>query len=425
MSSLSKSKFVASSLGASASAWNAVSALKNVDKDSTYLEEAIRKVRGHPDFKDLPSAEIKQQAKKLTSTESMKEYFSEYLTLAQRNVLQVTAASGDPQITTASSQNGDLQVATASGPDSSVKVTTTPTKESVLQASTQDKVQQAEEASVNTDPSDSDCPEAPKLDPYSHVRNVATFPVKLFLTSLPPDDMIADNGYASLLETTYGPMHASLQVGHTMIEWSPYHLVVPHFNVPSEAVIKTDITRSLKVASELRTKAREYRKSRRGTITGEVDLLYEISKSISSVIEAVIQVVVSWNRYKYFHTYGTNSQHFVQNIMAVLGIEELPLASQNLSAYIGRLKGEFRSKTHVSFRSHAELDSYVGGRVGKLSTSEMEYLLTEYYRFHVASRAGAVHATTEWRCEEEECQMQRLEREIDGKELLITSLRLT
>lgn len=206
-----------------------------------------------------------------------------------------------------------------------------------------------------------------------------------------------------------------------MIEWGTHDLVVPHRNIPTEPVIKTDITRSLKVAAELRARAKDYRSSRRGTITGEVDLLYEIKKSIQTVIESVIQVMVSWNRYKHFHTYGTNSQHFVQNIIAVLGIEEMPLPSTNLSAYIGRLRSE--TTTQTSFRTHARLDSYTRERIGELRTNEMEYLLTEYYRFHVASRVEAMHeAEGEWNCKEVDCQMQSLEHAIDRKELLITSL---
>lgn len=388
----SRSEFPSSSRSVSASMHGAVAAFKNTDKDSTYLEDVMKKVRDHPNFKDLSSAGIKQQAKKLTSTELMKEYFSDYFTFAQDNILQVTS------------------------------MTPAPTTEASRHEATA-----ANSTNVGINTSDIDSEEATTVEStFSHVQNVAAFPVKLYLTSFPSDkNMNTDNTFASTLETIYGPMQASLQIGYTMIEWTSHGLVVPHFNIPSEAVIKTDITRSLKIASELRQKAREYKSSRRGTVTGEVDLMFEISKSISAVVEAVIQVIVSWNRYKYFHAYHANSQHFVQNIIAVLGIEELPLPSQNLSAYVGRLKTEFQSNGHKSFKSHAELDSYVGQTIGKLSTSEMEYLLTEYYRFHVTSRAGAIHGDGEWRCKERDCQVQRLEREIDGKELLITSLRLT
>lgn len=402
---------------------------KSTEKDSTYLEEVIKKVRDHPDFQNLSSAEAKQQAKKLTSTELMKEYFSEYFTLAQDRVLQVSQGP-ENSVVQENPQDDDLQVTTAAATDSvahapeDLHVTTQDITTEQTTVITE-AVEQLEAAS-NADQPVASGGATNSTSPFSHVQKVAAFPVKLYLTPLPPDaNMTAGNNHASTLETAYGPMQASLQIGYTMVEWSSHHLVVPHFNIPSEAVIKTDITRSLKIASELREKAKEYKKFHRGTVTGEIDLMFEISKSVSSAIETVIQVIVSWNRYKYFHAYGSNSQHFVQNVIAVLGIEELPISSQNLSAYIGKLKDEFQGETHRSFHSHAKLDAYVKQNIGNLRTSEMEYLLTEYYRFHVASRVGAVRTEGEWRCTEEECQAQRLEREIDGKELLITSLRLT
>ena len=393
MSSLPKS------IAASRSSCNKlVSSFKHEkEKDATHLPQVIEKVRDHPEFHGLPKAEIKKLAKKLSDTELMKEYFSEYL---QEN-------THTPQVKSSPCPEGtDIGLqATASA----VMGTTG-----------------GGGASINPDITESSASicsmDATHSDNFSRIQRIAAFPVKLFLTALPPDiTTTQDNTFASTLETKYGPMHASLQIGQMMLEWGPHHLVVPHRNIPTEPVIKTDITRSLKVAAELRERAKDYRssRSRRGSITGEVDLLFEIRKSIQSVIESVIQVMVSWNRFKYFHTYATNSQHFVDNIIAVLGIEEMPLPSNNLSDYIGRLKND--TTTQTSFRSHAKLDSYTRERIGELRTNEMEYLLTEYYRFHVASRVGAVREG-EWECQAVDCQMQALERAIDRKELLITSL---
>ena len=205
-----------------------------------------------------------------------------------------------------------------------------------------------------------------------------------------------------------------------MLEWGPHHLVVPHTNIPTELVIKTDITRLLNVAAELQARVKDCKSSRscRGSITGKVDLLFEIGKSVQSMIESVIQVMVSWNRYRYFHTFYTNGQLFVQNILTVLGIDGIPLPSTNLCDYIGRLRND--TTTQTSFRSHANLDSYTRERIGELRTNEMEYLLTEYYRFHMASRVEAVHEG-DWKCKEVDCQMKCLECTIDKKDLLITT----
>jgi hypothetical protein len=412
----------------------AASSLWKTDKDASYLEDVIKKVRRHPGFKKLSSAaDVKLEAKRLTSMETiMKKYFSEYFTIAQDDILQTTkeqngalqdttavhAPDGDTirpdtdgvQVSTnqaaSVTENSegsinttapeDLQVTSISG--SVLQVTTRPNADDFLQVSTRQLTSVMEQSGAETN-----------------------FTVKLYLTSLPADP--TDDRAWTALENLYEPLHASLQIGHTMIEWTPHSLVVPHPNIPSESVIKSDITKTLNISSEIREKVKAYRRSNKnGTVTGEVDLMFEVTKSISFVIHEVVEVVVSWNRYKHFDAYGSNSQQFVQNVIKKLGIEELQLPNHNLNAYIGRLKGEFKSMAHRSFISHAELDNYTKQRIGDLSTSEMEYLLTEYYRFHIASRAEAVHKEGQWKCMEKDCQVQILQREVDGKELLITSL---
>ena len=342
------------------------------EKDPCYMGQVVTKLKEHPNYAKLPLTQIKQESRKLTDTQQMKEYFSKYL-------LDV--------------QMSDLQVRGEDTPGASIN-----------------------EASADHSPGASVV-----VSPAS----LASLPVKLHLTALPCDRQI-ENEYASMLEERYGPMHAALQIGDTIIEWSSHSVVVPHGNVPQEPLIKADITQSLKIASELREKAKEYRASRTRNITGEIDLMFEISKSVYSMIEAVIQVIVTWNRYKHFHPFSVNSQHFIQNIFAVLGIEELPFLNASFSDYINNLKEDFRRATNnSSFTCHADLDNYVQQRLGEMGTGEMEYLLTEYYRFHLVGRTAAVHMPEggEWICKESNCLMNRLESAIAGKELLIASLR--
>ncbi len=356
----------------------AISSFGKNEKDCSYLEQVVKKLKDHPDYAKLPLAQVKQEARKLTDTQQMKEFFSEYLQTAQMSVLQATEDN------------------------------TTGAAVSINEASA-DHSMNGSGARV-----------------MSPVHTMASFPVKLHLTAL-PCDREGENDYASMLEERYGPMHAALQIGHTIIEWTSHSVIIPHHNIPQEPLIKADVTQSLTIASELRAKAREYRASRTRSITGEIDLMFEISKSVQSMIEAVIQVIVTWNRYKHFHPFSVNSQHFIQNIFVVLGIEELPFLNASFSDYVTKLKQDFKSATNnTSFTCHAELDNYVQQKIGEMGTGEMEYLLTEYYRFHLMSREAAVYtvdADVEWTCKEPNCLMPRLESAIAGKDLLITSLR--
>ena len=348
---------------------------KHEEKDSMYLGQVVQKLQKHPDYAKLPLLEVKQEARKLTDTKLLKGYFSAELQSVQMSVLQAT------------------------GED------------------------HAQGVCIN----EASAEHSPGARATTPVHSMASFPVKLHLTALPHDQVIQGNDYASMLEERYGPMHAALQVGHTMIEWTSHSLVIPHRNVPREPLIKRDVTQYLDIAAELRVKAKEYRGSQRTSITGEIDLMFKISESIVSLIEKVIQVIATWNRFKYFNPYIVNSKHFVQNVIAALGIKELPFLNPSLRNYVGQLKQNFKAATNdMSFGSHAELDNYVQQRIGEMRTDEMEYLLTEYYRFHVASREALVHAAntdSEWNCDEPNCLMQRLESAIAGKELLIASLQ--
>ena len=370
-------------------------------KDPTYIADVNGKLAKHPDFRNKSRKEIKNWAQKLTSMESVKEYFSEYLEHTRDTILRVTAKTRGKGITDPSDDDFvDLGASDSHAANGASVTESRPHGASIASTG-------LESMSVNLDP----------------IHKVASFPLKLFLTPLPPDNMIVgENEVASLLETKYGPMHAALQVGNVMIEWTPYDLVVPHYNIPSDPVVKTDVTKLTQVASELREKAKEHRRKHQGAITGEVDLMFEISKSVELIVTSIVKVIVTWNRFYTFHTYNKNSQHFVENVLRMLGIEEVPIVNKDLSAYVDQLKGDFRREVETSFQNHAELDNYVRERISTLKTSDMEYLLTQYYRFHVASRTTAIGSKEEWRCMEEDCQMRRLERKINAKELLITSL---
>lgn len=76
-----------------------VSSLRH-EKEAAYLPQVIEKVKGHPDYRSLPTAETKKLAKKLSDIELMKEYFREYL---QEDTPQVTSSPGQ------GGTNGGLQ----------------------------------------------------------------------------------------------------------------------------------------------------------------------------------------------------------------------------------------------------------------------------------------------------------------------------
>lgn len=435
--------------------------LTSVEKKwSSYHQQVLEKLRKHPDYARAPTREVKILAQKLTETDLMEEFFADVLQfqVAQYSVLRAAEEEGerdpeaDPEAKPAGprveeEEEGERDPEAKPGgsrvveQDLGVSVDELKVTEGV--AGGLEVSAQANGATADTY-TDGTSLEAPPPDQQlesfpSRVKDLASFPVKLFLTPLPAprndrELLLAMGGpaaaasFTSMLEDRYGPMRAALQFGNTMIEWTPHNLVIPHSNIPSTPTIKTDITRSMRVASELRAKAREYKTSQRGTITGEVDLMVAISASIQEIVRKVIQTIVSWNRYKSYDVYCANSQHFAETVIKNLGIENLPLHNPDFTKYVEELKGKLReppSPETSSFRDHAQLDHYVRERQDGFSTGEMEYLLTQYYRLHLASREGHLDTAGEWSCEVKECQMQSLEQAINSKELLITSLPCT
>ena len=352
---------------------------KGSGKDPAYLPQVIEKLEAHSKKEnlDLSSTDLRQLALKLTNTELMEEYFSEH-TFDLRDIGDGILSVNTSEENSAASVNG-----ATNGEKTSSEAAPAATS---IGATRQDRSKQ-----------------------------IASFPVKLYLTALPQDSAVLNNTVASALEEKFGPMKASLQIGQTMIEWTPDHLVIPHFDIPTDPVIKTNITEQLGILAELRKKAKEKRTS----VMGEIDLFNKPKESIRSLIRDIIQVIVTYNRYHSYDVYIRNSQHFVQNVLVVLKIEDLSIQSEDLSKYITQLKDG--NPTQTKFRNHAELDSYVQQRINDLRTAEMEYLLTEYYRLHLASRTRA-DGMQEWKCEEKGCQRYVLEEHIAGKELLVKSL---
>lgn len=358
--------------------------------DKACVEDVLKKLKSHPEYKN--KSKLKELATTLCDTESLRTYFSDFLDITGNCVLALNPALSV----------NDGNESEASDTDGAEALTINRVNGGNSAAAT------VELASIP-----------------QHIKAVASsFPVKLFLTPLPCDATVTNgNSVASMLEVKFGPMHASLQIGSVMIEWTTSDLVIPHQNIPTEPLIKTDMTRHIGIAPELQQKAREYKGQERRSITGEIDLLYKMSESINSVISSVVQVIATYNRFYYYHPYSRNSQHFVQTVMAKMGIEELPVFSTSLDAYINELKTG--TTTQTNFESHAKLDYYVKQRINELETREMEYLLTEYYRIHLASRTESVLTDSlqeQWRCQEAECQMPLLEERISGRELLITSI---
>ena len=379
------------------------------ETNPSYLAQVEGKLKDHPTYRESSRAEIQKLAKKLTDPEEMEEYFREMpqLQIADYGVVKLSDVS--VSIKQDDDPGGELELTdTVEQPDTNEQ----PAAAAVAAAATSINTSQAAAAPITS--------HVDLLSSLScRVKDLTSFPVRLYLFPLPQDNMVGRNSYASMLEKKFGPMLASLQIGNTMLEWTPHHLVIPHYKIPEQPALITNFT---EMASQLQDQAKQ-RRARSGSVVGQVDLMLEVSKSVYDVIKTIIKVIVTWNRFNYYNISSRNSQDFAQHVMKMLGITDIPLSGLALNALQEKLRNDVQSTTRTVFGNHAFLDDYVRQRIHELRTREMEYLLTEYYRFHLQAREG--HAGAEsWTCEEPNCRMQSLEQNINGEEneLLLTSL---
>lgn len=309
--------------------------------DHAYVPGAVQKLEKLPHYSSCGQRDKRQLAEKLTSTEGMTTYFREYLHERNSFVLVHTPTPSSAESPASPSQEVNL-----------------------------------EESIILDDENGEDL-----------VARLSCFSLKLYLTVLPDRNAI----------------QASLQVGDTLIEWTPDDLVIPHKNIPPESLIQIDLSLCLKTTLEMRERQTSIRQGR----TEVDDRILRLCKARQSLIDHIVQVIVTYNRYYYYKSCKHNSQLFIQNIMKAVSINSLPTLSTALSDYMENLKeGRVELPT---LGNHSELDSYVTENINDLDIGKIEYLAIKYYQLHLETRAKAADAgSITWMCPEEHCQMNSL-----------------
>lgn len=226
--------------------------------------------------------------------------------------------------------------------------------------------------------------------------------------------------FTSLLVKYYGPIHASILVGRAIVlEWGTCGLVIPTGKPLEPASESTPSSVSGSVAS----KASVATATNGGgpcleqqPTTPEEDILHEFETTIAKKeqVDKLMAVIVKYNRNYFYHPILRNCQKFVADCLTALG-RPIP---RNLEGGLGNYVKEVKKgrKRKFDFESHADLDEYVGRFLesGKATLLESEYLLTQYFLFHVTSMTECGRPER-WVCGMKDCQMPRLERSIDLK----------
>ena len=337
------------------------------DLDST-LTFVIDKVKRHPNFKDQSDNVIVHAARDFINPEYFKDLFSGF------------------------SENQFLETA--------VKV--------------------RDEADANLQ-SDSQETEVAVLRSSKRLKEVCNLEIKLCLSKLDVWSQKVSAKFASLCEAQYGATHAALLIGnekdgYLSFEWDATSLVDPQFCESSERVFMARIPSQVNLVQH-QFQGPVEAAGRQLDYNEQIDILFEATSVKSKLIDSLIELVLKYNKYYYFHSFSRNCQQFVTDALKALKINNPHNFTGRLKDYFEQLKKGLPKKL-PHFSTHTDLDRHVQENIEDATPHDLEFFLCMYFHFHSSNRSQSAHPG-EWRCEEDLCQMTNVERRISRADLVI------
>ena len=264
------------------------------------------------------------------------------------------------------------------------------------------------------------------------LSTVCDLPIKLLLTPLSRRGFAVDR-FASLLEMEFGSLHAALQVGNVILEWNDSSLVLPRLCDHGDEVIITDVQpRSGWVKTTAKHHQRMKQAAEKLDIPEQVDLVYVVTAAKDKLIDNLVEVIVQYNKVKYYNVIDLNCQHFVRDALHALEVKEPIELSGQLDSYYQALRSGCTPDVPDNLKTHASLDEYVQeicktGKIDAMPQHDLEFLLAQYFRFHVDSKRKASDTETamvDWKCQEtSKCLMKHVEKKINFRSLQIHKFR--
>lgn len=222
--------------------------------------------------------------------------------------------------------------------------------------------------------------------------------------------------FSSLLLAHYGPIHASILVGGAVVlEWGVSGLIIPS-RKPVQPAFGSVQSAFRSVASKATVNGSEQQTV---AATPEEEILHEFELTLAKreQVYKLLDVVVRYNKSFLYHPILRNCQKFTSDCLSALS-QPIPSKLEGvLGDYVKEAKKGRKGK--LNFESHADLDAYVGRVLesGGTTLLESEYLLAQYFSFHVTSMTGS-DKPERWTCGVTGCHMPELEQSVDLKSTL-------
>lgn len=255
---------------------------------------------------------------------------------------------------------------------------------------------------------------------------VVNFPVKLILSDLQRALPPFASSFAKMIQLEFGALHAALVVDDVVVEWNDTSLILPSTD-EQEWVFQTRLHGDYnKVAEAMKPEMRD--SARKMDLQKQIEQVFEATKEKQMAINQLIQVIIHYNENYEYNVLNRNCQHFVLDAMKALGVNEIPQFTGVFQDYFTELKRGKSKNVLEKFDTHTALDEHVNSIIKPgLSQHDLEYLLCQYFMFHVSSRKRSPRGQdADWKCEEETCRMSEIEHmlERDNGSLLFTTFSL-
>ncbi len=248
------------------------------------------------------------------------------------------------------------------------------------------------------------------------VEDAARLEVKLLLRHVQIPMASLTKFGAKILNLWYGPLHAALLINDTiLLEWTTNSLVIPNDDYDPDDMNYPMATRVLHNTGSVE-QPQDIRSE-------EIELIFAATSQKIETLNALVSVIAKYNGQFYYDAIRKNCQHFVVDALNEMGCENVPVFKAELGEYFKKLEA---GRAGTDFEDHSKLDKYVNENILEadeqqrktISTQHKEYLLCQYFEFHVREMTG--QNVDEWQCSQgDACRMAELESCIQTETMLM------
>ena len=249
-------------------------------------------------------------------------------------------------------------------------------------------------------------------------EKVCKFPVKLVLRVKKREDD------RPVMRTFGAQLDAALIVWDHILEWDSSSLVIPKpVNLKTlPPTLMTSVLHESKWSTFVTNQQSKFKKVVRSPTDKlhrkEIDLLVKLTTKKDSLIAAMINTVIHYNRHKQYDERDCNNHHFIHDVTTAMGIKKLPAIGESLGALLERSRLLcVETLPRTEFVDHADLDDFIhhcceSSSLSELGICDVEYLIIKYFHFHVRHWELS-HYPDQWTCQEPDCQLKCLEEQLD------------